>query len=124
MTDKLTAALDEIRERRLSLADWGVPAKAQERRQLAHDDVPRLLAALDAVLGKHKPGRIVVRGGALCAAHENHRYFSITAAEARAVDECPDCPATTFRVCDYRGDPWPCPEYSAISAALLGEESQ
>ena len=85
---------------------------------------PRLFAAVQKVLAQHQPGRIVVLG-APCPQHENHRYFSITAAEAADVTACPDCTATARNSCAYCGPqvPWDaCPVRSAISRELLGEE--
>lgn len=86
-------------------------------------DVPRLLAAVEAVLKPHQRGPIVILG-ALCPRHENHRYFSITAVEAADVIACPECTATVRDSCAYCGPQVPreaCPVRAAISRALLGE---
>lgn len=87
-------------------------------------DVPRLLAAVEAVLKDHQTGRVTVLGS-LCERHENHRYFSITATEATDVRACPDCTATVYDSCTGCGPQVPvdrCPPRNAITCALLGEE--
>ena len=89
----LTAALDEIRNRHesLSLPFGYLPQSIM----LSQADVPRLLAAVDAVLALHKP------------------------AGETGVDElwCTEWPGHGPIVM------WPCPTYLAISRALTGEEN-
>jgi hypothetical protein len=91
---------------------------------MARTDMPRLLAALDAVLKPHQPGRITLYGS-LCEHHENHRYFSIDRTEADHVRACPDCSATVYISCAGCGPAVSmdqCPVRSLTTAALTGEE--
>ena len=84
---------------------------------------PRLLAAVEAVLAQHQPGRVLITG-ALCPRHENHRHFSITGTEAASVRDCPDCAASVWTSCAGCPPQMPldsCPVRSAISAALMDE---
>ena len=60
--DQVTAYLDDAQKR------WDAFGEA--------DSLPRLIKALNAVLAKHQPGRVLITG-ALCPRHENHRHFSI-----------------------------------------------
>jgi hypothetical protein len=81
---------------------------------------PRLLAALDAVLKLHQPGRVTILG-ALCKRHENHRHFSITRTEADDVRACPDCVARVYISCAGCGPQVSvdaCPVRAAITAEL------
>lgn len=105
--DRLAAALGEIRDREQSR------------------DVPVLVAAVEAVLKDHQPGRVTVLGS-LCERHENHRHFSITATEAADVRACQACAATVYDSCTGCGPQVPvdrCPARNAITRALLGEEA-
>jgi hypothetical protein len=90
----------------------------------ARQAVPRLLAAAQAALEPHRPGRIVIIGD-LCNRHEAHRRFSITSTEAAHIVACADCPATAYLSCDGCGIGMPldrCPARAAITRALLGSE--
>jgi hypothetical protein len=120
-----TTLLAGIRERsRWTSSAEGIAAPGATAEKSARD-VPRLLAAVEAVLKPHQPGRIVVRG-TLCKRHENHRYFSITGTEAADVRACQECKATVFNSCAGCGHPVPldaCPVREAITAALTGEEA-
>ena len=83
-----------------------------------------LLGALEAVLARHQPGRVMILGS-LCREHEAHRHFSITSTEADAVTYCPACMATVYVSCAGCGVPVPldqCPDRRAISAGLLGKD--
>lgn len=111
--DRVAAYLEEVR----ADADDEAAGLTAER------DVPRLLAALEAVLAQHQPGRIAVLG-ALCSRHKDHRYFSITSTEAADVTACPDCAATVYVSCEGCGLPMrldSCPARAAISRELSGE---
>ena len=80
-----------------------------------------LLAAVEAVLAHHQPGRYLLIG-LLCGKHEDHRYFSITGNEAQGIRDCPDCTPTVSVSCTGCGVALDqCPDRKAISAALLGE---
>lgn len=66
--------------------------------ELSQADTPRLLAAVERVLARHKPGDGTAEIHTL-----EKGWHSVTA--------CAGCE-----------EPWPCPDYKAISAALLGED--
>ena len=94
--DRVAATLAGIRERNEQLRHrygyvGGLLALAD-----AKDDVPRLLAAVDAALGHHVPA--VIEDGAP--------------------------PVYPFRYCKTcSGHPaWPCPEVAAITTALAAQE--
>jgi hypothetical protein len=117
MSDQVGAYLAEVRQR-------GSSGKYYNPALLRNEDVPRLLAAVEAVLEQHRPGRIGILG-ALCPRHENHRHFSITSMEATDVVACQDCSATVYDSCTGCGPQMrldSCPARTAISRALLGEE--
>ena len=119
-TDPVTDCLAEIRERNeayittLRLTEWTVSREPA-------GDVRRLLAVVEAALALHAPGPVQLLGS-LCAAHANHRYFSITATEAADVAACPKCSASVSfpcTGCGTNGSVDRCPTRAAISAALL-----
>lgn len=88
----------------------------------ARSFAPRLRAALDAVLALHQPGPAVVLG-ALCRDHRVLRNFSITAAEADRLRDCPRCSATVTLSCGCgHHDVESCPHRVAITRELLGKE--
>ncbi len=90
----------------------------------ARTAMPRLVAAAEAVLARHGPGRITILGK-LCERHESHRFFSITRTEAAGVEACPDCPASVYVSCAGCGPQVrldSCPDRAAITSALTGEE--
>ena len=86
-TNDLTAALNEIRERYEDIAHG--PAYVDDIRASA-DDVPVLLAAVEAVLERHRD-------------------------EDGICDECLD-----FEYGDVYPVRWPCPTVQAITTALSG----
>lgn len=91
----------------------------------AGKDIARLLAIPDALLEAHQPGRFVIVGDT-CRYHENHRHFSIIAAEAADVQACANCKATVYRSCTGCGGQTPlgrCQVRNIIAAALSGEET-
>ena len=105
MADALAAALAEI-------------AVRERHSHLVGDCyLPRLLAAVDAVLARHVPKTVTVTR--LCGAH--HRIV---------IPDCPDCvkrQVTTCAACDPvcpDDNTWPCANYQAISRALTGEDGQ
>jgi len=83
-------------------------------------DVPRLLAAVGAVLARHVRQEHPVRSYDLdlrCPAH--HWTTAAASADIRA---CPDCTYREHRVCanpDCREHEWPCPDHEAITTELL-----
>jgi hypothetical protein len=128
--DRAAAYLAEVRERteRPVAHVTSLPISHDGVRGLMESagDVPRLLAAVEAVLAQHQPGRVLITG-ALCPRHENHRHFSITGTEAASVRDCPDCAAAVWTSCAGCGPQMPldsCPARTAISAALLGGGEQ
>ena len=92
----LTAVLAEIRLRGYRNGASG--AMAARLSDCADLDVPRLLAAVDAVLAHHQP---------------QPGMFPPTCFACAAWDEDAE---ETVEAC------WPCPTYLAISRALLGPE--
>ena len=96
--DRVTAALDEIRETlRLSRAPIAATRASLwwiRNTKLYDAQVPRLLAALDAVLALHPQAVLDIYT-------EPFRYCA----------RCTGHPA------------WPCPEVEAITAALLGKDA-
>ena len=87
-------------------------------------DLRRTVKALEAVLALHQPGPVAVLGH-LCPGHENHRYFSITRAEAADVAACPDCTASVYDTCTGCGSKArldQCPVRRAVAAALNPQE--
>ena len=129
-TDPVAAALAAIRARsEQPVVNAGsLPISHPGVRGLMESagDVPRLLAALEAILAQHQPGNFVILG-ALCPKHREHRYFSITSTEAAGVVACQECTASVFRSCTGCGPPVgldSCPARLAINAKLLGEGSQ
>ena len=114
--DPVAACLAQIRQH-------GSSGKYYNPALLRNEDVPRLLAAVEAVLELHRPGKIVIFG-AVCDRHEAHRHFSITALEAADVVACPDCAASVYDSCAGCGPQVrldQCVTRVAISAALLGK---
>ena len=96
--DRAAAYLAEVQNRAdyvTASAALGVGANENARRSAA--DVPALLAAVEAVLARHKPGA---------------RRAEIHTLEGgwRRVTACAGCE-----------EPWPCTDYRAISAELPGE---
>jgi hypothetical protein len=114
----LTSALDAIRDRRARSTSY-VSARdlpdGDNRSAASAADVPRLLAAVDAVLARHVPKTVTVTR--LCGAH--HRIV---------IPDCPDCvkrQVTTCAACDPvcpDDNTWPCADYLAISRELTGED--
>ena len=108
-TDKLTAALDDIKKR---YEVWGDAS-----------DVPRLLAALDAVLAKHQPAAcLTVRP---C---DEHMIFAPLGEhlDPDVRRNCAACEYREWQACAECGsdEEWPCGTYQAISRELLKEGTQ
>lgn len=120
--DRLPAELAAIRDRNEHLRTrygyvGGLLALAGAR-----DDVPRLLAALDAVLALHQPEP--VKWTDVCTAHLS---FTTTMAEE---EECPACQVITYTACTRcrNADDEParledCEVREAITRELTGEGS-
>jgi hypothetical protein len=104
-TDQVATELAAMRERN----------ENGDLRDFAFNDAPRLLAAVEAVLDRHKPeGRSweVVR----CARHR--LGSSVVTTEMRT---CPDCQFTERVTCwqsKCADEGWPCKDYEAISRAV------
>ena len=120
--DRLSAALEEIRDRRESAGrrDTTDLAEVLGRYAQSAGDVPRLLAAVEAALEVH----------ALTALHrhtepcDRHRYRGLPLRL-----RCPDCRVIEWTGCDTCRDeygnparPEDCTTRQAITRALLGEE--
>ncbi len=123
--DDLTAALEQIKADLRTAADIGLQGIKQGDRLLTvlpqHGRV--LVAALEAVLKPHQPGRVNILG-ALCERHENYRYFSITRTEADDLRACGDCDVTLYASCagcglHMRADA--CPVREAITREITGK---
>jgi hypothetical protein len=88
--------------------------------------MPRLLAAVAVPLRLHARQEKPVRSWDLDLRCEAHDW---TKGTPRSIDVVIECPACTYRerwVCsnrDCRDEDWPCAEYRALIAALLGEDN-
>ena len=85
----------------------------------------RAVAAVEAVLAQHQPGRVAIVG-VVCKRHEAHRHFSIDAREAADVRACPDCTATVYNSCTGCATGVSvdaCPVRNVITRKLSGEDS-
>jgi hypothetical protein len=118
--DPAAEGLAGIRARGYHNGETG--AMAHRLSDAAAEDVPRLLAAVEAVLALHQPGVFVLLGH-LCAEHKMYRMFSITSDEADRVHACPHCSAVVVRACTCGHPAWPCPACQAIACALTTEEA-
>lgn len=124
MNDPVGACLDEIRER---------VAKVERYRNVRHEDiiskmessrdVPRLLAAVEAVLALHVRSAKPAKYYEHCPDHafdpETRSFGSFD-----DVVNCPDCTFTEHYLCAHcscPNDEWECPTYQAITAALVAE---
>jgi len=121
----VAAELAAIRERWSKVAYVGlrpevVPEPGHQPEWLP--DVPRLLAAVEAVLAMHKPTGIVGEVQ-LCDRHASYVY-PVSPAVVADRRECPGCHVVERPRCWHGScpDEWPCPDYAAISAALLGKD--
>jgi len=88
------------------------------------DDVPRLLAAVEAVLALHVKQEEPVRSYGPGDSCPQHLMTALGRRNYATMHKCPDCRYTEYFVCEYcdrSNDTWPCPTYAAISSALLGE---
>jgi hypothetical protein len=86
-------------------------------------DVPLLVAAVRAVLDLHKPDGFV---GAVTLCDEHLIWQKpLTEAIRQQRIACPDCGVTEHPRCWHAGcpDEWPCPTYTAITAALAGKDA-
>jgi hypothetical protein len=127
MSEDVAALLAGIKERNALVTDANLNADAfgavyAAMVQLACVDSGFLVAAVEAVLAPHQPGRRTVLGST-CKRHDNYRFFSITATEADDVRACPDCSATVFISCAGCGIGMgvdECPVREAITRELTG----
>jgi hypothetical protein len=94
-------------------------------------DVPRLLAAVEAMLGHHVPRAVTVHR--TCFIHRRGSAFrrGVSVSQWKAeVEACVDCSrvdVTQCAACDPvcpDDNVWPCADVKAISAALLGEDAE
>lgn len=127
--DTLAAALAEIRSR-ASMVNYAIACETGHEFSHALDsqsDVPRLLAAVEAVLSRHVPKTLTVRH--ICAGHGVESLRKLPYPEERAIiDACPDCVRQDVTACAACNpicpddNHWPCEDVLAISRALLGED--
>jgi hypothetical protein len=125
--DTPTAALAEIRERGYR-RDVRV-AEAARLSDSAAVDVPRLLAALDAVLKLHE--RVPIYGyadgyaGGTCPHgpdYDGDAHFESDDAEWLCTSLPEGATCDVCRGIDGDNTDWPCPTYEAIALALAGKE--
>jgi hypothetical protein len=100
MSDRVSAELAAIRERRGHLQKPGIGLELMLHGLVSAEDVPRLLAAVEAVLAGHK-----------------------------LITETIPAMGTTWKFCAHcgikpggPGASWPCPTVAAIERALTGED--
>lgn len=85
-------------------------------------DVPRLLAALDAVLKLHARPEKPTRSYELDLRCDAHRHARISHIRAGEVRDCPDCTYREVWYCMHcHHEEWPCPTVQAITGKLAGE---
>ena len=113
MGDSLTAALEEIRERREAAECVGLWRPTQDELDLGHDDIPRLLAALRAVLELHSAWEI--REGD-DGEGELERMVCRHCCAADGGGQTDDC-----AVIHMPAECWPCDTIRVISRELKGE---
>jgi hypothetical protein len=125
--DPAAAILAGIRERASKYAD----ARMISTAYASAEDVPALLAAVEAVLNLHRRSDKPSRTTRVCAEHVQERtraHARDLPAWRRDVAACPDCTATEKWVCAEPScrhecpddDGWPCPTVRAVMAALAG----
>jgi len=124
--DPASATLTAIRDEALgSIAYAGNHACPDAGSSCSAHNALRLLAAVEAVLKDHQPGRVKVFGYT-CKSHEQHRFFSITSTEAGDVRACGQCTATVYNACTGCGPQVSvdaCPVREAVTTALTGQEA-
>lgn len=128
--DLLSAALAEIRDlistqnaliERMRTEAVGIHVFNASQDRLA-ERVPRLLAAVDAVLALHKPEDEVIYTA--CAAHVITGPSGRDPLRFDKMASCPDCRRRTVPTCSHceHVDEWPCPTYEAIARELTGKD--
>lgn len=135
--DKITAALEEIRERQRFASDVSQGWQRMDERRSAqikscYEDVPRLLVALVKVLERHQPRPLYQMvedydGDPVCGHDEDYDGDSHYEAD-NGIWYCKD--KITGYVCVSCADgpdgdlwaEWPCPTYEDITRTLLGED--
>jgi hypothetical protein len=130
--DPLAAAMEEIRDRDRRVWEGRGNVGGLLAIGEAKDDVPRLLAAVEAVLGHHKPRQLYgmvesFKGDPLCAHGPDYDGDAHFLADD-GIWYCRDKP--TVKVCASCADgpdgdmwaEWPCTTFKDITRALLGEE--
>lgn len=117
MADDLSAALAEIRERR-AIATMAAPLAFKA----SAGDVPRLLAAVEAVLKLHARQETPMRSYDLDLRCPVHREMIAPRPSFTEIRDCPDCTYRERHPCTHcREDDWPCPTVQAVTAPLTGE---
>lgn len=122
-----SATLQAIKDRAGVVAKLGPPRPGGDLINAAHRsaaDVPRLVAALEAVLKLHRKQDKPVRSWDLELRCEAHDWTRLAVGSFDVVRDCPHCSYRDYYVCSYqdcRDEEWPCPTVRAI-AAELGRE--
>lgn len=90
----------------------------------AKDDVPRLVAAVEAALALHRPDGYSLEIKP-CELHSVTRISMAPTDLAAAQRACPDCRVTEYVRCWQHGcpGPWPCPTYQALAGELLSKDA-
>ena len=118
MTDDLTAALEEIQKRASAAANFvltdDIEYEEYRRISASTQDVPRLLAALRAVLELHSAWEI--REGD-DGEGELERVVCRECCAMGGAGQAEDCAVTHMP-----GECWPCDTHRAISSSLSGKE--
>jgi hypothetical protein len=125
--DRAAAYLEEVRVRLRNVVDaarlkMDISLSLATRRSAR--DVPRLLAAVEAALARHVRQETPVRSWDLDLRCPAHNYAMRAIPSFTEVRDCPDCTYRDRYVCqnpDCREHEWPCPDYLAITTALLRE---
>jgi hypothetical protein len=86
----------------------------------------RMAAALRKVLELHTRQERPVRSYDLDLRCEAHEWTRRAIRYSSEIHNCPDCAYREYHRCMHDGcreETWPCPTYSAIATALLGESA-
>jgi hypothetical protein len=114
---------DRLAEELAAIREHASSGKYYNPALLRNEDVPRLLAAVEAVLKLHQPGPVLLLG-TLCKNHADYRFFSIDSTEQERVRACPDCQAVLHIHCTCGSGRFDrCRARVAITSALLSEEN-
>jgi hypothetical protein len=134
-----SAALDEIKDRAAVFAKLGPPRSAHPARGIGAEsvnagyasaaDVPRLVAAIEAVLEGHEPmptyGAALNPDGSSACGHDpdDGRHFEVSAGELVCQGDPgpPVCARCSDTLLDDGEAEWPCGIYVAVARELAEE---